>query len=391
MAGIIALYGILDEILPEQGWDVKAHTYIKVCLNEIEKKGLSDYSLLGGLAGVCFGISLASKQGTRYQQLILNLENFLIEKLESTFFKQVDEILITNKSIPPNLYNFSFGISGVLAYLILRKEKPEFQKLASDCLYALVRLLNQTQVIDGMKVPAWHVAEENQEENMVKIHFPKGGFMLDKSLGITGCLSILTYASLKGLVVSGQLELISKIANWLKEQKIDTDQGPAWPHYVGIDHHFDIEPRDIWNFGTPAITSTLFLAGKVTKDQKLMDFAEASLLPAYSKEWQTRRHIGPSFISGRAGLLVVTSQMARLTGNPVFHEQIPLLTEDLTRFYSPDHRFGFQTAYYTTEDDQYHWIDHPGLWEGAIGIALSLLMASQKESKEWQIIFLANS
>lgn len=375
LTSIIVLYAVLDEILPNQGWDERANEYIKLCVANIETNGLNGFSLFEGLAGVCYSVFLASKNGTRYQQLLSKLEKFLVDQLELSFFNQVDQILKENKTAHPHFYGFSSGICGVLAYLLIRRDNPALQKLASDCLYSLVRLLSQKQVVDGVKVPGW-VSE--------------GSFYLDRTNGITGCLSVLSNASLEGNAVSGQYELISEIADWLKNQKIQTEYGPAWSYILPLENSPNKELRDIWNFGAPAVASSLFLAGKATKNQKLMEFAEEALIPVYTKAWQERRQMGPSFISGRAGLLVVTSQMARLTGNPFFQEQIPLLTEDLLRFYSPNHRFGFQTVYYTQEDDGYQWIDHPGLWEGAVGVALSLLMASQNESKDWQMIFLAN-
>lgn len=367
MTGIITLYAILDEMLPRQGWDEKANSYIKLCVSEIEKNGVNDFSFLGGLTGVCYGIFLSSRNGSRYQQLLSKLEKFLVDQLESTFFKQADQILKEDQTIPPNLYNFSTGMSGVLAYLMLRKENPTLQKLTSDCLYTLIRLLYRERIVDGKKVPGWHVTQEHQLRDLEKEKYSKGTLFLDRSNGIIGCLSLLSIATLKGITVSGQLELISEIADWLKNQRIETEFGPAWP----------------------AITSNLFLAGKATKNPKLMEFAERALLSFFSKPWQEKRHVDPSFISGRAGLLVVTSQMARLTGNPYLYEQIPLITEELISFYSPHHHFGFQTVYYMPEDDQYQWMDHPGLWEGVIGIALALLMAVQNESKDWQLIFLA--
>jgi lantibiotic biosynthesis protein len=54
LAGIALYYGVLDQVLPGEGWDDMAHRYLKLCKDQIEMHGSQGISLLHGLTGVCY-------------------------------------------------------------------------------------------------------------------------------------------------------------------------------------------------------------------------------------------------------------------------------------------------------------------------------------------------
>ena len=97
--------------------------------------------------------------------------------------------------------------------------------------------------------------------------------------------------------------------------------------------------------------------------------------------------MGPSFTDGRAGVLAIAYRMAQDTHNPHLWKQVGLLENSLKEFYTPNASFGFQTVQ-VDSSNTYRWIDNPGLWRGATGIALSLLLAQRREESIWDRIFL---
>ena len=97
--------------------------------------------------------------------------------------------------------------------------------------------------------------------------------------------------------------------------------------------------------------------------------------------------MGTSVVWGRAGLLALTSLMARDTGNIQLRAQVDVLVEDLLRFYDVKHPFGFQTLR-VSEENELRWVDHPGFLDGATGIALSLLLTNVEKNSNWQWLFI---
>lgn len=393
LPGIASFYGVMDQFFPNQGWDQVAYTYLKLTIHKTEERGISHTSLFAGLTGMCFAAYLCSKQGYRYPHLLSKLENLLFREIETSLLCQANNFLDQDQDAPPHFYNLTNGLSGVLAYLLVRKEQAACHRLASDCLSRLILLLKRKRCVKGYEVPGWYVSPEEQLVPEAQAQYPNGSFILSMSYGMTGCLSVLALAALEGIVVPGQYELIQEMATWLKSKQRQASSGPYWHHSVSFEDEISNQQnsteltRDAWSYGNPTVSRSLYLAAKATRDFSLMKFAEDSFLSIFSKTWQEWNLMGPTFFWGRAGLLALTYHMAQDTGHPVLLKQIDYLENDLKRFYHPSHVFGFQTIHVAEQED-YHWIDHPGLLNGAIGIALALLLVHSQEEIMWPRIFL---
>lgn len=394
LPGIASFYGMMDQFFPYQGWDQVAYTYLKLTIQKTEEQGINHTSLFAGLTGMCFAAYLCSKQGYRYPHLLSKLENLLFREIEMFLLRQVDQLLDRDREAPPHFYNLTNGLSGVVAYLLVRKEQAACHRLAFDCLSRLVLLLKRKRVIKGYGVPGWYISPEEQLVPEAQTKYPNGNFILSMSYGVTGCLSVLALAALEGIVVSGQYELIQEMAAWLKNKRIQAPAGSYyWHHTVSFEEEISQQQhsteltRDAWSYGNPTVSRALYLAARATRDFSLMKFAEDSFLSIFSKTWQEWNLMGPAFFWGRAGLLALTYHMAQDTGHPVLLKQVGYLENDLKNFYHPSHLFGFQTIH-VAEPEDYRWIDHPGLLNGAVGIALALLLVHSQEEVIWTRIFL---
>lgn len=393
LPGIAVFYGVMDQIFPDQQWDLVVYAYLKLMIEKIEGEGISNISLFDGLSGICFATYLCSKEGFRYPKLLSKVDDLLFSEIEFSLFPQIDSYLVKELPFPPSLYNLSHGLCGVLAYLLLRKEHSTCYRLARDCLTRLILMLKQEQCINGYRIPGWYISQENQIAVQEKIKYPNGSFSLGMPYGVSGCLSILSLAFIEGIILPGQYEIIKDISNWLKSKLSMASSSPCWHHTVSFEEEISNKEalidlnRDVWCYGTPAVSRTLYLASKATQDTHLMKFAENSFLTIFSKSWQERNMMGTTFDWGRAGLLALTYHMAKDTRNPSLLQQVDTLEYDLKRFYHPSHPFGFQ-AVQVTDSEQYRWINHPGLINGTVGIALSLLLNHFEAKMEWSKLFL---
>lgn len=389
LPGIACFYATMDHLFPDQRWDQSAHEYFKLTASRCESEGFSSYSLFYGLCGLCFAVFLGSKQGSRYQKLLKKLDGALtqeIEKLLSYFNSESTEYA-------PYHYNLMHGLSGIIAYLLLRKEDGYLQKLLRDCVEALIKIMRSTKNVGDKAVPAWFVAPQ-EDQFYSNEHFPQGGFLLSTSTGIIGSLSALSLALWHG-IRSPQIEhTIKEIATWLRQRQIKTEEGCFWPYIWPFEAESEgqlpkeTENHSSWSFGISSVANSLYLAGRATQDKALMAFAEQSFLSLFAKQNGELNAMDPTFSTGKAGLLATTYQMAKMTNSGTLMQQASRLEQDLRGLYNPSHPFGFQMTHYTPSGTTNH-LNDPGLLDGASGIALALLLVDGRANDiPWDRAFL---
>lgn len=101
LPGLAMFYAMMDQLLPDQGWDDTAHVYLKLLAEKIEQQDINNSSVFEGITGLCFATYFNSRQGTRYQKLLSKLEDLLIKEIESSLLYQIDYFLDRDQDIPP--------------------------------------------------------------------------------------------------------------------------------------------------------------------------------------------------------------------------------------------------------------------------------------------------
>lgn len=381
LPGIACFYGVLDQILPNEGWDDIAHTYLKQSIDRLESRGSKSDSLFFGLTGLCFAIYLCSKQSKNYQQVLSKLDDVLINNVRESFFLPTAYYLDKGLDVPPFLYNLMDGISGLLSYSLLRKDHDQLQILATDCIHRLIQILKQSKYVDNKRVFGCF-SPSNDFTN-----YPGIRFILSTPYGIPGCLSSLSIAACEGIHLSGLFEIINEMADWLKNQQKTSSLGIYWPSTLSFDEDEDKNQshQNSWFCGIPAITRSLYLASKATKNQSLSIFAEKTFVDLFSRS-QNWSLVPTNFSFGLAGFLATTYRMMMDTRHPVLIKEIHRLEEELKQSYQPNYLFGFQMI--GDESGNSRPVENPGLFNGAIGIAMSLLLLQGVLEHQWDRAFL---
>jgi lantibiotic biosynthesis protein len=382
--GIAAFFAMMDEAFPNEKWDVAAHSYLKLATEAFESKGYSSASLYTGLTGLCAGAFLCSKQGTRYKKLNDKLDRILIQEIQHFLYKQLIPSLEDEKVfISPKIYNLADGISGFLVYAAMRKDNSHLHSLASDCIRKMYFILKDKKLalnhssLSEQNVPGWYISNEHCLDEEKDLYL-QGCYSLSLPFGITGFLNAVSLAALEGFCPKEGYELINQVSHWLMSKKGDYMHGYFWPHTIALEADLDNQSnspvlnRDAWCYGIPAITRSLYLAAKATKNNSLLDFSEKMFNSMWLKEEKEWNLIGTSFSYGRAGHLAIATQMNKDTNNPTLHKKLDDLENGLKKFYDPNHPFGFQSVNFSEEGD-YIWVNDPGLMNGSAGIAITLL------------------
>lgn len=375
--GIVCFFAAIDYIFPHQGWDDAAHQYLKEAIDSIDVAISEGHSLFGGLTGICFAAYLCSKRGSRYQKLLSKLDSLLIQEVEKDIHFLQKEDIKNQKPIPPYRYNLMFGLTGIIAYLILRKEDLRLLKLAKDCIQTLISILLSQKQIHNKTVPGWYVAPEDIREESEKERNPNGRFILTLPYGVTGCLSVLSLAAWEGIDTPKLFDTIKLLSSWVNQKKVISSSALNWPYALSFESEIGEQQNPdfnlkAWCYGIPAAASSLCLASRVTRDKVIRNSAEEALNKLFSQPMEQDHSSDPSLVYGKAGLLAVTYRMAKLLDSGPLMKTASQLEQEVKSLYSPSHPFGFQ---YYDSYNQKKW-NEPGLLYGASGVGLALLLAS---------------
>ncbi|WP_075884030.1 lanthionine synthetase C family protein [Candidatus Protochlamydia sp. W-9] len=389
-AGIAAFFAIMDASFPGQNYDINAHEYLKLAVEALEKNRYTTISLFTGITGLCVAVLLCSKLGIRYKKLTERLDLLLIQEIQYHLFnKNFSE----NSFISPEKYNLADGLGGILTYISMRKDNTHLQSVGSAYIKKLaLDLQKKCELNLSSSVPGWFVSSDHYIANEEKQTYPNGCFLLNSQYGITGYLSALAIAALEGFCPDEGYELMRQISIWLKQKQGLYTYGKFWNHTLSIEEESTQqirEPelnRDTWCTGIPAVTRALYLTSKALRDCSLESYAEDAFISMWSKPEKEWNLLGTSFCYGRAGHLAVTYRMAKDTGSVFLKNKLLELEESLKRFYDPNAPFGFRSVGFNDSND-YMWVDDPGLYSGAAGIALSLLMLHKEEIFPWDRAF----
>lgn len=357
--GIALFFSVMDSHYPNEGWDKVAHNWLQHAFTLLEQEGYSNISLFTGLTGITFATYVAARDN---YQLLEDLETRLIEELDHSWTIPLRKAT----TLTPNYYNLMQGISGVIAYLLLRKDDPRMKRALLGCVEELSSALIRT-------FPAWHA---------------DGHHILTMPYGITGPLSALSLALRDGIETNSLRQAIELLSGWLKTMHNNLQ----WPATVPADSVQPIEiglNKDLWAFGAPSVARSLYLAADALHDESLKAFSEEAFMAVFTRSETDWNQMASTFAMGKAGMLALTYFMLKECKTGALKEKLSFFEERIKSFYSPYHHFGFRLVD-VTENGQYRWVDNPGLLEGAVGVALSLLLLENERSSQWERALLLN-
>lgn len=361
-------YSVLDVHFPNQKYDELAHQYLVQSLSKVHSE--HSISLHGGISGLCFTTYMCSRNELRYKTLLTQLDQLMSEKVKM-WLQKSDRIM--------NDYNLFTGISGALAYLLLRQNDPSLLFYAKQSLSALVNFIQNKKNISDHVVPGWH--EEFSDQIL-------GRFVLNSFHGVSGILSTLALASIYRVTVDGLQETIAQLAEWLKNKQKNTAEGPVWPVVVSFEQEIGEKEDELndypnnWYYGSSAIARSLFLAYQAIGNYELQTWAEKTFFQTLSL---SQKSFSPSFGFGKAGLLAMTYRMYQDTKNRSFLQKVNEMEFEIKKAFNPNSQFGFQTREFPAGG---YLTDDSSILNGSIGTALTLLMVAEQHDLNWDRLFL---
>jgi hypothetical protein len=389
-AGLAVLWGYLDSCFVEEGWDLTGREQLELAVRGAETNHELPLGLFSGLSGLAFGAWQLSRQGARYSQLLARLD----EAICAQAIALADGLHARNNGVTVGDFDAISGLSGVGAYLLCRRDQPA----PAAALSAVIRALAGLTADEG-GVPRWQTPGHLLWDEGMKESYPNGNLNCGLAHGIPGPLAFLSQSLRSGLAVSGLSEAITRIADWLCENRFDDAWGINWPNAVPIEpaeestggalrsgsarSSLDGPSRCAWCYGSPGIARALWLAGEALNRDDYRSLAVSSMEDVFRRPVGMRRIDSPTFCHGVAGLLAITLRFANDTGLTVFVEESRTLVQQLLDNYRPESLLAFRNLEIADRE-----IDQPGLLDGSPGVALVLLAAATSVEPTWDRLFL---
>jgi hypothetical protein len=386
-AGTAVLCAELDRREPGVGWDSLGHVHLRTA---VRAAGPHDVSLFSGLAGVgCAALLLAAGRA-RYGRLLGQVDATLEGPARSAANR-----LTTVRGCAAGNLDLVSGLTGVGAYLLTRRLSSADAGGRSGSaagslevvLSALARLLS---AVDDPR--PWHTPASLAAGSLREAH-PSGHHNCGLAHGVPGPLALLALAMTAGLPVPGGEQALQSTAGWLVEHRLDTPDGPDWPDAIplapvpGPGGDTCEAGRAAWCYGAPGVARSLWLAGAAAGAGQWQLLAGRAVRAIAARPPRTWLLSTPTFCHGSAGLLQVLHRFAEDLPDPQVAATARDLSDELAAGFDPATLLGVRSV----EPDGV-LVDHPGLLDGAPGVALALLGPRQDDvgaaGPSWDRVFL---
>jgi hypothetical protein len=389
-AGLAVLWGYLDSCFPQEGWDIIGREHLDLAVRGAETVPWLPAGLFSGLSGLAFGALQLSRDGTRYQRLLDTLDHAISPETVA----MANGFRARREGVGFGDFDVISGLSGVGAYLLCRRDQPIISAALSTAVKSLIELTEG----EG-PLPRWYTPPSLLWDDEIRAIYPYGNLNCGLAHGIPGPLALLSLELRAGSSISGLRQAITRIADWVCQNRCNDSWGVNWPTAVSIikqdtsadsavqassaESSPDGPSRCAWCYGSPGVARALWLAGESLDRNDYRELAISAMEAVFRRPIASRRIDSPTFCHGVAGLLAITLRFANDTGAAVFNDASRTLVEQLLNSYQPESLLGFRNIEF--EDRE---IDQPGLLDGAPGVALALLAAATSTEPTWDRLFL---
>ncbi|MDF2886243.1 MAG: hypothetical protein K0R23_628 [Lacrimispora sp.] len=368
LPGLALLYGELQRIFPDEGWDEIGNKYLTRIVKGIEQQGGVPLSMFSGAAGIGLAAVCLSEDFKYYRNFIGGINQIIANQLHIYTDQDI------SNGVRMQEYDVIEGLSGILNYLLLFQSDQSLRPVLESGLCFLVNLAVSDISVRGVCVPGWYVPSEYQFSELESQYYKNGNFNTSMSHGISGPLALLSQAYMQGVIVPNHKKAICRIMEFLKGCQISDEKRVFWKGQISFEEYKmrclnedNIVRRDAWCYGSPGICYAMALGAKVLEDNEMLHTIQG----VFTDTMHDMKGIfSPTFCHGYAGLYALVQAMQELTGQEYQEEKI-ILKKIILSYYNKNKRYGFDNI--EVEGTQLKEIQSTGLLTGAAGTCLALL------------------
>src|SRR5829696_634600 len=229
-AGLALLFGALDQQDPGQGWERTAHRHLTLAARALEAVPRPPAGLFAGLAGVGLVATVLSDDGARYRRLLATLDQALAARVPALVGALERGGEAGRQGVRRRVggcavreLDLISGLSGIAAYLLLRREEPGVGAALHEVLGSLVELTGSDE--EG---PRWRTRADQLGPDE-RARYPTGYLNCGLAHGIPGLLAVLSLALRVGTGLPGLPDAVARTADWLSAHRTDDPPVPTGP------------------------------------------------------------------------------------------------------------------------------------------------------------------
>lgn len=375
-AGIALLCSELDRRRPGQGWDRAGHRHLSIA---VASAGPYDVTLFSGLAGVGFAAVQLAAGRPRYHRLLKGVDSTLAPRV-----RQAADRLAGAPGCAATEIDLVSGLTGWGVYLLTRRSAGG----GDDEAITLVLSTLATLLADTGDPRGWHTPAV-LATGTLREAYPGGHYNCGLAHGVPGPLALLSLGMLSGLSVPLGRKAIEVTAAWLAEHVTGTPEEPDWPDAVPLDPTDQVATthspgRAAWCYGALGVARSLWLAGVAVGEDQWQRLAVRTVRGVAARPRSTWSLSTPTFCHGSAGQLQVLQRFAADLDDPLLYATAETVAAELVDAFDPTSVLGVRGI-----EPEGVLVDHPGLLDGAPGIALALLgIAPDETEPAWDRMFL---
>lgn len=395
IVGALYVYAELYEyLIDKEKWNTIIRNQfirLKECIEEDNL--LNGMALFGGLCEVGLAIYLYSKKTGHYNHFWEKINEIILEttaKIVKEYSKNMDDLLIYQ-------YDCVRGLSGILNYILyVDSGNDENKIIIEDVLRYLIKITKR-KLVNGKKVPGWHIKNENQIREDEKIRFQNGNFDFGVAHGIAGPLAVMSIAYQKGYCIRGQKEAILTIIEEYERLALRFKDCTFWQGQYSFEDYLQSNQDNLvhknkmsWCYGPIGILRALKLAGAALGSQQMEERGQKNIYVIAEMLSKDYCLDSPIICHGYAGLMTLFTIEYKECANRLLKEKINELADKIVKEYSSDFKFGFKHIETFYQDGQAFTNELFGneFLYGASGIILSLISLIKADTN-WEIHLLA--
>jgi hypothetical protein len=375
-AGLALLSATLDRIEPDAGWDVVGRDQIRCATTGLEARTDRGAGFGSAIRGVAAAAHALSRDGTRYRKLTGTLDAALADLGAARARTLINS---APHGVAVATYDVIGGLAGIGRQLL------DAGTTTTDAIATVLHSLIGLSAAGPDGVARWHTPTDAMTGGFLAGSYPAGLVNLGLAHGIPGPLALLSIATAAGVNVDGQRDAIHRTADAIVAAELQDAWGVTFPIAAAVgDNAVAPTPgRNAWCYGSPGVARSLWLAGIAVRRADLCDLAVETMLAVGRRPVAARRIDSPTLCHGIAGLLAITVRFAADTGRADFADMAGDLASSLVNDFEPESTFGYRNLEPTGNR-----IDHPGLLDGAAGVALALAGAATVVGPTWDRVLL---
>jgi lantibiotic modifying enzyme len=366
--GLAVLLGYASRVFGNQHFEDLAFRAIAISFSESSASPI-EVGLFRGVAGIAWGAGyVASLCGEAPPEELSAVDNALFVRLA--------------QEQQHGSHDLVAGLTGVGVYAAARMGATGDARLLGAVVHALARLAEHQP-----SGATWFTPPERLPEATRELA-PQGWYNLGVAHGVPAVATLLAIAASSGVEADVSRHLADSAQRWLRRHTRRAD-GLRFATWVSPGTENDYS-RLAWCYGDPGIAGSLLLAGDSLDDEELRTFAIELGVASTRADASASGVSDACFCHGSSGLMHIYNRLFQSTGNGALRDAaLHWARVTLGQHQAGSGFGGYSFSSYASGG--YRVRGHPGLLEGAAGVALSLLAAAADEPPGWDMPFLLSA